>query len=58
MAFQAGYNFGITTEAFAGHTYEVPPADLPTGTYTNVIGNQTIAWGLVAGARAGDFDDG
>ena len=52
MAFQAGYNFGITTEAFAGHTYEVPPADLPAGTYTNVIGSQTIAWGLIAGARA------
>ncbi|MEE9534676.1 MAG: 2-oxoacid:acceptor oxidoreductase subunit alpha [Acidimicrobiia bacterium] len=55
MAFQAGYNFGITTEAFAGHTYEVPPADLPAGTYTNVIGNQTIAWGLIAGARAANL---
>jgi len=55
MAFQAGYNFGITTEAFRGHTYEVPPADLPTGTYTNVIGNQTIAWGLIAGARAANL---
>ena len=52
MAFRAGYNFGITTEAFAGHTYEVPPAQLPAGTYTNVIGNQTIAWGLIAGAQA------
>jgi 2-oxoglutarate ferredoxin oxidoreductase subunit alpha len=55
MAFQAGYNFAITTEAFAGHTYEVPPADLPAGTYTNVIGNQTIAWGLIAGARAANL---
>ncbi len=51
-AFKAGYNYGITTEAFAHTTFEVPAADLPAGTYTNVVGNQTIAWGLIAGARA------
>jgi 2-oxoglutarate ferredoxin oxidoreductase subunit alpha len=51
-AFKAGYNYGITTEAFAHTTFEVPAADLPPGTYTNVVGNQTIAWGLIAGARA------
>ncbi|MBT8201978.1 MAG: 2-oxoacid:acceptor oxidoreductase subunit alpha [Acidimicrobiia bacterium] len=51
-AFKAGYNYGITTEAFAHTTFEVPAADLPAGTYTNVVGNQTLAWGLIAGARA------
>jgi len=50
-AFRAGFNFGITTEEFH-HTYEIPPAKLPAGTYTNVTGNQALAWGLVAGAKA------
>ncbi|MDH3607014.1 MAG: 2-oxoacid:acceptor oxidoreductase subunit alpha [Acidimicrobiia bacterium] len=51
-AFKAGYNYGITTEAFAHTTFEVPKADLPSGEYTNVVGNQTLAWGLIAGAQA------
>jgi 2-oxoglutarate ferredoxin oxidoreductase subunit alpha len=51
-AFKAGYNYGITTEAFAHTTFEVPPAELPAGEYTNVVGNQTLSWGLIAGARA------
>jgi 2-oxoglutarate ferredoxin oxidoreductase subunit alpha len=50
-AFKAGYNFGETTEQFR-HTYQVRPAKLPAGTYANVTGNQTVAWGLVAAARA------
>jgi 2-oxoglutarate ferredoxin oxidoreductase subunit alpha len=50
-AFRAGYNFGITTEEFH-HTYVVEPAKLPAGTYTNVTGNQALAWGLIAGAAA------
>jgi len=50
-AFRAGYNFGETTEQFR-HTYQVGPARLPAGTYANVTGNQTVAWGLVAAARA------
>ena len=50
-ALQAGYNFGITTEAFH-HTYEIRPAHLPAGTYTNVTGNQSLAWGLIAAATA------
>jgi 2-oxoglutarate/2-oxoacid ferredoxin oxidoreductase subunit alpha len=49
-ALRAGYNFGITTEEFH-HTYEVSPAKLKPGTYTNVTGNQSLAWGLIAGAR-------
>ncbi len=46
-ALQAGYNYGITTEAYQ-RTYEVHPAQLPAGTYTNVTGNQALAWGIVA----------
>jgi 2-oxoglutarate/2-oxoacid ferredoxin oxidoreductase subunit alpha len=50
-ALRAGYNFGITTEEFH-HTYEIHPAALPAGEYTNVTGNQALAWGLIAGAQA------
>jgi 2-oxoglutarate ferredoxin oxidoreductase subunit alpha len=50
-ALRAGYNFGETTELFH-HTYEVRPATLYPGTYTNVVGNRALAWGLVAGAQA------
>ncbi len=49
-ALKAGYNYGITTEAFQ-RTYEVRPAELPAGTYTNVTGNQALAWGLVAAGQ-------
>jgi 2-oxoglutarate ferredoxin oxidoreductase subunit alpha len=47
-AFQAGWNFGETTEAFAVQ-YEVKPAVLPPGTYRNITGNLALAYGLVAG---------
>jgi 2-oxoglutarate ferredoxin oxidoreductase subunit alpha len=49
-AFRAGYHLGETTESFR-HTYEVKPAELPPGTYTNVTGNQALAWGLIAAAQ-------
>jgi 2-oxoglutarate ferredoxin oxidoreductase subunit alpha len=46
-AFQAGYTFGEATEA-AKVTFEVKPASLRPGTYTNVNGNTALAWGLIA----------
>ncbi|MFN2543283.1 MAG: 2-oxoacid:acceptor oxidoreductase subunit alpha [Actinomycetota bacterium] len=46
-AFKAGYNFGETTELFA-HSYEVKPAPAKPGTYRNVSGAQSLAWGLIA----------
>src|SRR5690606_30710580 len=49
-AFKAGYNFGETTEA-TKVTFEVKPATLPAGTYTNITGNIALAWGLVAAAQ-------
>ncbi len=53
-ALRAGYNYGITTEEFH-HTFEVRPASLPKGDYTNVTGNAALAWGLIAGARAANL---
>ena len=49
-AFRAGYNFGITTEA-TKNTFEVKPAILKPGTYTNVNGNTALAWGLIAASQ-------
>ncbi len=48
-AFQAGWNFGETTEAFA-ISYEIKPAPMPPGTYRNITGNLALAYGLVAGS--------
>ena len=49
-AFKAGYNFGITTEA-TKNTFEIKPATLRPGTYTNVNGNTALAWGLIAASQ-------
>jgi 2-oxoglutarate/2-oxoacid ferredoxin oxidoreductase subunit alpha len=48
-AFQAGWNFGETTEDFSVR-YEVKPAKMQPGTYRNITGNQALALGLVAAA--------
>lgn len=49
-AFRAGHTFGEVTEA-TRVTIEVKPAKLTPGTYTNVTGNITLAWGLIAAAQ-------
>ncbi|MCI0424660.1 MAG: 2-oxoacid:acceptor oxidoreductase subunit alpha [Actinobacteria bacterium] len=49
-AFKAGYNLGETMEA-TRVTFEVKPAALTPGTYTNVTGNTALAWGLIAAAQ-------
>ncbi len=49
-AFQAGWNYGETTEAFSVQ-YEVKPATLQAGTYRNITGNTALAYGLVAASR-------
>lgn len=46
-AFNAGWNFGETTEGFAVR-YEVPPAQMAPGNYRNITGNTALALGLVA----------
>jgi len=54
-ALKAGFNYGDTTEAFLSQ-YRVDPAQLPAGTYRSVMGNQALAWGLIAAARLSDCD--
>jgi 2-oxoglutarate/2-oxoacid ferredoxin oxidoreductase subunit alpha len=50
LAFKAGWNFGETAELFP-NTYEVKPAPLEPGTYTNISGNTALAWGLIAAGQ-------
>ncbi|MFY9927420.1 MAG: 2-oxoacid:acceptor oxidoreductase subunit alpha [Streptosporangiaceae bacterium] len=50
-AFQAGWNFGETTEAFSVR-YEITAAgDVAPGTYRNIIGNTALAYGLIAASQ-------
>ncbi|MEG3586663.1 MAG: 2-oxoacid:acceptor oxidoreductase subunit alpha [Actinomycetota bacterium] len=49
-AFKAGHAYGETTEAF-DYTYEVKPASLGSGEYTNINGNTALSWGLVAAGK-------
>jgi 2-oxoglutarate ferredoxin oxidoreductase subunit alpha len=49
-AFQAGWNYGETTEDFSVQ-YEIKPATLQPGTYRNITGNIALAYGLVAASR-------
>ncbi|WP_067142819.1 2-oxoacid:acceptor oxidoreductase subunit alpha [Microtetraspora malaysiensis] len=46
-AFQAGWNYGETTESFSV-SYEIKPATLAPGVYRNISGNQALAYGLIA----------
>ncbi|MFM9117831.1 MAG: 2-oxoacid:acceptor oxidoreductase subunit alpha [Planctomycetota bacterium] len=49
-ALRAGWNYGETTEAFVS-SYRVQAAKLEPGTYTNIMGNQAMAWGLIAASK-------
>ncbi len=48
-AFNAGWYFGETTEAFVVQ-YEIKPAPMSPGTYRNITGNLALAYGLIAGS--------
>lgn len=50
-AFRAGHAFGETAELF-DHHYEVKPAPLARGTYTQITGNTALAWGLIAASQS------
>jgi 2-oxoglutarate/2-oxoacid ferredoxin oxidoreductase subunit alpha len=50
LAFKAGWNFGETAELFPS-IYEVKPAALDPGVYTNISGNTALAWGLIAAGQ-------
>ncbi len=52
---KAGYNFGFTTEATKNSAVTVKPANLPAGEYTTISGNLSLAWGLIAGAKAANL---
>ncbi len=49
-ALWAGWYYGETTEDFAS-SFRVEPAKLPPGVYRNIMGNQALAWGLLAAAE-------
>ncbi len=47
---QAGYNYGDTTETFTTR-YSVKKAKMPPGNYRSIMGNQALAYGLIAAAQ-------
>ena len=49
-AFKAGHAFGETAELFETPV-DIRPAQLPSGTYTNINGNTALAWGVVAAGQ-------
>ena len=49
-ALQAGYNFGDTTETFTT-TYRVEKAKMNPGVYRSIMGNQALAYGLIAASQ-------
>ena len=49
-ALQAGYNFGDTTETFTT-TYKVEKAKMQPGVYRSIMGNQALAYGLIAASQ-------
>jgi len=49
-ALQAGFNFGDTTETFTT-TYKVEKAKMAPGVYRSIMGNQALAYGLIAASQ-------
>ncbi|MBL8737523.1 MAG: 2-oxoacid:acceptor oxidoreductase subunit alpha [Planctomycetes bacterium] len=49
-AMRAGYAYAETTEVFQT-AYRVPPAPMKPGTYRNIMGNQALTLGVLAGAQ-------
>jgi 2-oxoglutarate ferredoxin oxidoreductase subunit alpha len=49
-ALKAGYHYGETVEAI-NTQYHVPKAKLAPGTYTSIVGNTAVAYGLMAAAQ-------
>ena len=47
---KAGYAYGETTDTFTT-TYTVSKATMPSGTYRSVMGNQALAYGLIAASQ-------
>jgi 2-oxoglutarate/2-oxoacid ferredoxin oxidoreductase subunit alpha len=49
-ALQAGFNYGDTTETFTT-TYKVEKAKMDPGVYRSIMGNQALAYGLIAASQ-------
>ena len=47
---QAGYNYADTTETFTGR-YTVAKAKMEPGVYRSIMGNQALAYGLIAASQ-------
>jgi 2-oxoglutarate ferredoxin oxidoreductase subunit alpha len=47
---QAGYNYGDTTETFTTR-FRVEKAKMNAGTYRSIMGNQALAYGLIAASE-------
>jgi len=47
---KAGYAYGETTDTFTT-TYTVARAKMPAGTYRSIMGNQALAYGLIAASQ-------
>ena len=47
---QAGYNYGDTIETFTTR-YSVEKAKMPSGNYRSIMGNQALAYGLIAASQ-------
>jgi 2-oxoglutarate ferredoxin oxidoreductase subunit alpha len=54
-AFNTGYAFGETSEAFAVQ-YDVKPAKLPPGRYRQITGNTALSYGLIAASKLSGLD--
>ena len=56
-ALNAGHAYGETAELPAGvHIYKVPKAKVAPGTYRNITGTQSLAYGLLAGSELAEID--
>ncbi len=49
-ALKAGFHYGETVEAISTQ-FHVPKAKLAPGTYTSIMGNTALAWGMMTAAR-------
>jgi 2-oxoglutarate ferredoxin oxidoreductase subunit alpha len=50
LALQAGYNYADTIEIFSGQ-YQISAAELPSGTYRRITGNEATALGVLAASE-------
>ena len=54
-ALRAGYNYGDTTETFTTQ-YKVERARIEAGSYRSIMGNQALAYGLIAASVKSGLD--